>query len=177
MGGMLGQIIALNHPRRLRSLSLLMTTSEIPPEAPDVDDPAYSISQRLMRGGAARALSEGMGPIVDMCLDRWFTTDFVASEPAKRVGRIVAANTPEGYAGGVDALCGFDVTDRLSEITTPTLVLAGEHDLGTPPRCSEVIASRVLDSRLEIIRDARHIANVEQPDAVNAALLGHLKHY
>jgi 3-oxoadipate enol-lactonase len=175
MGGMLGQIIALDYPQRLLSLSLLMTTSEIPPEAPPSDDPAYAISQRLMRGGAARALSEGMEPIAAMCLDRWFSPDFINSAAAQRVGRIVAANTPEGYAGGVDALCGFDVTARLPAVKVPTLVLAGEQDLGTPPRCSEVIAARIPGARLEVISHARHIASVEQPQAVNEALLAHLQ--
>jgi 3-oxoadipate enol-lactonase len=177
MGGMIGQVLTLAHPERVRSLALCMSTSAVPADTPEGDDPAYSICARLMRGAAERAKTQGMEPIVAMCLDRWFTPDFQSSEPAQRVGRIVAANTPTGYCGGVDALCGFDVTARLGEIQQPTLVMPGALDQGTPVRCSEVIAAALPDARLEVIDDARHIAIVEQPEACNRHLLSHLNRY
>lgn len=174
MGGMIGQVMALTYPERLISLSLCMTTSVVPPDTPEGDHPDYSICHRLMRRAAERARSEGMAPIVDMCLDRWFTEDFIPSEQAQRVGRIVAANTPTGYTGGVDALCGFDVTDRLGEIAAPTLILPGELDLGTPVRCSEVLHAGIPGSSMQVIEGAKHIAIVEKPEPVNAALRAHL---
>lgn len=118
-----------------------------------------------------------MDAIVEMCLDRWFTPDFQSSVAAKRVGEIIARNTPVGYRGGVDALCGFDVTARLHEIAAPTLVMPGALDKGTPPRCSDVIADAIPDARLEVIDDARHIAIVERPDACNTHLIQHMKRF
>ena len=177
MGGMIGQEFALAHPERVQSLALCMTTSVVPPDTPPGDDPAYSICARLMRRAADRADAEGMKPIVDMCLDRWFTPAFQTSGPARRVGDIVGANTPKGYRGGVDALCGFDATDRLGAIVAPTLVLPGALDKGTPPRCSDVIAAAIPDARLHVVDDARHIAIVERPDVCNAHLLDHLDRF
>ena len=174
MGGMVGQVFTLAWPDRVASLALLMTTSVVPETAPEGDDPAYSISHALMGRARARALRDGMAPIDDMCLDRWFTPGFVEDPAARRVGEIVAGNSPTGYAGGVDALMGFDVTARLGEIQAPTLVLAGELDPGTPLHCSRTLAAGIPDARLEIIPSTRHIANVERPDLVNGHLRAHL---
>jgi 3-oxoadipate enol-lactonase len=177
MGGMIGQVFCLTYPERVQSLSLCMTTSVVPEDTPAGDDPAYSICARLFRGAAARAEAEGMEPIVAMCLDRWFTPAFQSSAAAQRVGQIVRANAPKGYRGGVDAMSAFDVTERLGEIRMPTLVMPGALDQGTPVRCSEEIAARIPDARLEVIDNARHIAIVEQPDACNRHLLAHLDRY
>ena len=39
----------------------------------------------------------------------------------------------EGYVGQIEAITAFDLTDRLSKIETPLLIIAGEEDLYTPP--------------------------------------------
>ena len=77
-----------------------------------------------------------MEPVVEMCLDRWFTPSFSNSEAARRVGEIVRRTTPSGYRGGVAAMSAFDVTEQLVEIDCPTLVLPAELDQGTPVSCS-----------------------------------------
>jgi len=177
MGGMIGQLLALSHPERLQSLALCMTTSVVPAETPEGDDPAYSICARLMRAAAERSRRDGLGPIVEMCIERWFTPDFRSSDWARRVGRIVAANSVDGYCGGVEALCGFNATERLGDIRMPTLVMPGAIDPSAPPRCSEEIAARIPDARLKVIDGASHIGIVERPDACNACLLDHLNRF
>jgi len=177
MGGMVGQVFALAHPERVRSLSLCMTTSAVPPDTPPDADPNYYICARLFRRAVARAEAEGMEPIVAMCLDRWFTPAFQASAPAQRVAEIIRRNTVRGYRDGVHAMTAFDVTVRLGQIRAPTLVMPAALDQGTPVSCSEVIAAGIADSRLEIVDDARHIAIVEQPEACNRHLLAHLGRY
>jgi len=177
MGGMVGQVFTLAHPERVQSLALCMATSVVPADTPPGGDPAYAICARLFRPAAERAEREGMEPIVAMCLDRWFTPAFQSSAPAQRVGEIVRRNLPKAYRGGVEAMTAFDVTDRLPEIAQPTLVLPAALDPCTPLRCSEEIAARIPDSRLEVIDNARHIAIVERPEACNRSLLAHLDRY
>lgn len=177
MGGMIGQDFTLAHPERVQSLALCMTTSAVPADTPPGEDPAYAICARLFHTAAERAESEGMEPIVAMCLDRWFTPDFQTSAAAQRVGEIIRRNSPQGYCGGVAAMSTFDVTDRLPEIAQPTLVMPAALDQGTPVRCSEEIAARLPHARLEVVDRARHIAVVEQPAACNRHLLAHLDRY
>jgi len=53
--------------------------------------------------------------------------------------------------------------------------MVGEDDPGTPVAASEVMHKRIANSKLVIIPSARHLSNVEQPEAFNANLLTFLK--
>ncbi len=56
--------------------------------------------------------------------------------------------------------------------TCPLLVACGDADLLTPPEHSREIAAAVPHAQLEIVSDAGHMLTMEQPEAVNALLLG-----
>jgi pimeloyl-ACP methyl ester carboxylesterase len=61
-----------------------------------------------------------------------------------------------------------DTLDRLSEITAPTLVLAGELDIATPPRLGRAVAERIPGARFEVLPGEAHQPFQEVPDAFNA---------
>ena len=56
----------------------------------------------------------------------------------------------------------------------PTLVIVGAEDVLTPPAESEAMAAAIRGARLELVPRAGHLANLEQPDALNAALASFL---
>jgi pimeloyl-ACP methyl ester carboxylesterase len=60
-------------------------------------------------------------------------------------------------------------------IKVPTLIIVGEDDPGTPVATSEAMHKRIRNSRLVVLPSARHLSNVEQPEAFNAALIKFLK--
>ena len=66
-----------------------------------------------------------------------------------------------------------DLLDGLAGITAPTLVIAGAEDPATPPWHAERIAEGVRGARVEVLSPAAHLANAEQPGAVNRLLLEH----
>jgi 3-oxoadipate enol-lactonase/4-carboxymuconolactone decarboxylase len=68
----------------------------------------------------------------------------------------------------------MDLRPALPELRAPTLVLVGADDLATPPEHGSAIAAAIPGARLIQIPHAAHLANVEQPDLVSAALLAHL---
>lgn len=67
-------------------------------------------------------------------------------------------------------LPGWSVMDRLAEITTPTLVMAGREDFQYPPEHQAQLAAGIPGSRLEIIERAGHNAQAERPVEVIQAL-------
>lgn len=75
-----------------------------------------------------------------------------------------------GYAYAADAMASTDHTAQLGDIDVATLVVVGEHDQVCPPTESAVIAESIPGAELVTIADAGHLANVEQPDAFNAAI-------
>jgi 3-oxoadipate enol-lactonase len=87
---------------------------------------------------------------------------------------MVSSVPAEGYAGCCEAIAAMDLRDDLPRIAAPTLALAGAEDPATPPEHLEYIAKHIPDAALVVIPDAAHLANLERPDAVNAALLEHL---
>lgn len=61
--------------------------------------------------------------------------------------------------------------ERLAEITAPTLVLIGEHDLPDFQRISARLAEQIPGAHRRVIPGAGHLLPMEQPDAFVAALL------
>tara|TARA_R110002110_G_scaffold413729_1_gene641588 strand:+ start:76151 stop:76864 length:714 start_codon:yes stop_codon:yes gene_type:complete len=59
----------------------------------------------------------------------------------------------------------------LPSITCPTLVLCGAEDTLCSPQLHREMAAKLPNARLSVIDDCGHLATMEQPDSVNAALL------
>lgn len=155
MGGMLGQHFALAAPQRLDKLVLVSTTSRMPPEARTLWD------ERI-----ATARTQGMTAHVESTLARWFTAPYRAAHPEvmARIGALIAATPVNGFAGWGGAICTLDVTDQLDAVRTPTLVVGGADDPGTPPTLSQTIAAAIPGARLEIVPNASHQLVIEQAE-------------
>jgi pimeloyl-ACP methyl ester carboxylesterase len=76
---------------------------------------------------------------------------------------------PEAYDRQAQAYLGHDVLGRLAEIRSPTLVIAGEQDLLTPPWICREVADGIPGARFEIIKGdgSSHVAAIERPDEFN----------
>ena len=166
MGGMVGQCLALNHGDRLLSLALCDTAAIIPKEAQPVWE------ERI---GAARA--QGMQALVESTLERWFTPGYLDHPEVALIRRLFLATPVAGYIGCSEAIRRIAYLERLSEITTPTLIVVGEDDPGTPVAASEAMHERIPDSRLVLLPSAAHLSNIEQADAFNKTLMAFLQEH
>ena len=84
---------------------------------------------------------------------------------------MIARQTPDRYAGQIDALLARpDVTSLLRSIDVPTLVACGRQDAWSPLAQHEEIAALIPGSRVAVFEDCGHMAPMEQPAAVAAAL-------
>ncbi|HVP79104.1 MAG TPA: 3-oxoadipate enol-lactonase [Thermodesulfobacteriota bacterium] len=166
LGGMIGQCLALNHPHRLKSLVLCDTASIVPAEA-----------QPVWQERLDKVSKKGMGGLFEETLERWFTPAFLRrSSPMVNLIREQILATPvAGYVGCAEAIRRLNYLDRISGIKTPTLIVVGEDDPGTPVSASEAMRDRIPGSKLAVLPSARHLSNVEQPEAFNAALLKFLR--
>jgi len=59
---------------------------------------------------------------------------------------------------------------RLAEVSVPTLVLWGESDRIVTPDYGRALAAAIPNSRFEIVREAGHLPQIEQPDATFRAI-------
>lgn len=76
------------------------------------------------------------------------------------------ASSAETAAKLLDACYEVDVTDRLRDIATPTLVLHREHDRAAPLEQSQLIASRIADARLIELPGRSHLPYVGDVDVI-----------
>jgi pimeloyl-ACP methyl ester carboxylesterase len=67
-----------------------------------------------------------------------------------------------------------DVSGRLAEIDVPALVICGQHDAISSPAEMKEIAAKLPRGRFVEIAGAGHMAPLEQPEKVNAAIRGFL---
>jgi 3-oxoadipate enol-lactonase len=160
LGGMVAMWVAAHAPERVDRLALLCTSAAF--GQPD----AWAQRAAAVRAGGTVA-------IADFVLGRWFTPSFAARQPdVVAWARQQLLDTPAGgYAACCAAIEVMDLEPVLGNITAPTLVIAGEDDPATPPEYAKRIAAGIPEARLEVLPGAAHLANVEQPDAVNRLLL------
>jgi pimeloyl-ACP methyl ester carboxylesterase len=77
---------------------------------------------------------------------------------------------PAVYRGDYLACDTFDVLARLGEIGCPTTVVCGAADRMTPPKYAEALRDRIPGATLALIPGAGHMAPIERPAEVSAAL-------
>jgi 3-oxoadipate enol-lactonase len=70
------------------------------------------------------------------------------------------------YLAGLRELSALDVRSRLGQVTVPTLVLCGARDRANIP-LSRGLAAGIPAAELEIVPDATHLWNIQQPEAFN----------
>ncbi len=162
MGGMIGQALGLYHPERLLSLTLCDTAAANPPG-----------SRAIWQERIDLVRKEGLAPIVEPTLERWFTPDFVRPGPPilGKIRRQFLKTSINGYVGCSQAIMELDYLEKLGRIKIPTLVVVGEDDPGTPVSAARAIQEQIVDSKLVILPGARHLSNVEQAGAFNRAVL------
>jgi pimeloyl-ACP methyl ester carboxylesterase len=155
MGGMVVQHLAAEHPQRVKSLSLMMTTSGSRrlPQArarvqralltrPDGRDPAAVVAhlERLLQ----LIGSPGYRPEPEAFRARLQATVARAWRPSGAARQLVAI-----VADG-------DRTPLLARITAPTNVIHGSDDPLVPPACGEDLARRIPGATLDLVPGMGH---------------------
>jgi 3-oxoadipate enol-lactonase len=163
LGGMVAMWLASRAPDRVERLVLCCTAALLGPR--EFWDERAELVRR-----------EGMAAVADTVVGRWFTPRFHETRPSEvdRFRAMLLGTDPESYARCCEAIRDLDLRGDLGAIVAPTVVIAGAEDRSTPVEHAETIVRGIGGSRLLVIPDAAHLANVEQADAVNDAVLEHL---
>ena len=120
------------------------------------------------------AETKGSGAIAEIMLPRLLSPDSLSHNTplVERVRSIITATPVGTITADLRAMAERpDSVDLLPSISCPTLVVVGELDQGTPPADARLMAERIQGARLVIIPKAGHLSNLEQPEALNQALL------
>lgn len=88
----------------------------------------------------------------------------------------IVRQTPNDISEAMRAIAEReDSTELLPDITCPTLIINGTEDAVTTPETAAAMHALIPGSHLELIPDAAHLSNLDQPAIYNRILLDHLR--
>jgi 3-oxoadipate enol-lactonase len=126
---------------------------------------------------AARAEAEGMTPVADAFVPRYFAPETSALRPelAARARATIARTDPRGAAAMLRGMAArVSSEDLFEEIDVPVRVVAGASDAFVTVEKMREIASGIRGATLDVL-DCGHMPLWELPEATTASLEGLLR--
>ncbi len=168
MGGRVAQVMALDHPARIKALVLASTGAAYP----HTKGIPLKIATEMVEWGYEKYVR-------DHSILVGFTEEFVQRHPdrVENYLRVRMANMGpvEFYFRHLLARQGHDTSGRLGEIRCPALILVGEHDRNVTSDISHRTSSEILEqgipgARLVVLPGERHSYFFVNPDAAHVAM-------
>jgi pimeloyl-ACP methyl ester carboxylesterase len=163
MGGAIAQIIAVMHPHRTRSLTLVCTACR-----------NQQWRKELLSGWAEAAEHDGVGAMASRAA-RWVIgpRSFRRLVPVLGwLGPLGFGRSSHAFSAQVAAILAADDTlaELLPTITVPAMVIVGNQDILTPRGDSEELAERIPTAELVVISGAAHGLMIEHASTFNRIL-------
>jgi 3-oxoadipate enol-lactonase len=149
MGSLVGLWLLVHARERIGRAVLASTAAQIP-------DPD------LWNNRIRSARDTGMDGVAMAVAERWFTKTYRDTNPEKveAVMEMVRATPLHGYLAACAAVRDMDQREAIRSITNKALVIAGRHDLSTPPGMGALVASSIEGAQF-VTLEASHLSNVE----------------
>jgi 3-oxoadipate enol-lactonase len=168
MGGYIAVRFWRKYAARLRGLILCDTRLGSHP-------PEVAAARREM---ADRVLREGPAPLVESSLPRLFAESTRRRQPniIERLRQVMMSGDPRGIAAADRAMADrVDMNPELGQIGCRALVLVGQSDVISTPAEMCAIAAAIPGAQFVEIPAAGHMAPLEKPAEVNAAIAAFLE--
>jgi len=151
LGSLVGALLAIRHPGRVRRLMMCAVATEM------AGATAAYLQQR-----AERVRIVGLRGVADASLANAFPETHAAARAAYRA--IYLANDPAAYAELSLALARLRLRpEDWGAIRAPTLVASGAHDFIWPPAAGQQVAALIPGARFAVLPDAGHFPHLQTP--------------
>lgn len=159
MGGQIGQWLGIHASHRLRKLVLCNTGAKI--GAPEFWNTRID-----------SVLTRGMRDVSGAIISRWFTAAFASDHPGvvADTRKTLESANPQGYTSCCAAVRDYDSRSQLPSVSVPTLIIAGDQDLSTPPADGKFIAEQIPRARF-VTLSAAHLSNIGAADRFNSVVM------
>ena len=170
MGGAIAQELVLNHPDQVSRLILACTMGHFARFRINMLEPAIFIKKHDPTNKVFLA------EMLFQCM----THDFLKNPEAVDRMLNMMQNPPfpqstEAFIRQANAVSTFDALDRLGAVRVPTLVLAGDQDILTPPWAARELAAAIPGAKLQILEGGAHGFFWEIPEKTNQAVIEFLR--
>jgi aminoacrylate hydrolase len=167
LGGLVGLELALQRPQLLQSQVLINAWSSPNPHSAR----CFAVRKNLLRDSGPAAYVQAQALFL-------YPADWIAANSAQLAedDAHALAHFPEpaNLLKRIAALQAFDVEAHLSDIRTPTLLIANRDDMLVPWQRSQHLADALPNGELALLEYGGHASSVSDPATFNAVLLDYL---
>jgi pimeloyl-ACP methyl ester carboxylesterase len=153
MGGAISMRYSIDHPDKVIGLILIGTGAKL------------GVSKAILGG-----LSKDFQLTVRDEIGGWAFAKRADKHMVEEAVREMLKCSQDVAIADFEACKEFDIRNSLSSIKAPTLIIVGDEDRLTPPKWSEFLHNKIVESQMKIIKATGHMVMIENPDEVNSAL-------
>ena len=168
LGGYIALSAVLKHPDRFDGL--ILNDTQCIADTPEIKE------NRCL--AIIRIKEKGVELYADESIEKFFSPGSLTKKK-NRIAEVkeMIINTPkQTLYKTLHALAERKETcSRLQEINIPVLIMVGKEDKITPIAAAQQLHEKILNSKLEIIQQAGHLSNLENPTAFNTHLVNFLE--
>ncbi len=169
-GGAMGQVLALDHPKRIDRLVLSATWNR----SDEYFKRSFAARKFLLEKGGAEIYTRASNLAL---FPPWYFDRQAAKLAAFEKASIAAFPPAEIVASRIDAISAFDRAADTHKIQAPTLVICAEDDIVTPIYFSQELARRIPNSMLRTLGTGGHLLMLTMPDAYGGLVTDFLTTY
>lgn len=157
MGGMIAFQIAVDHSQQVKTLTIINSSPAVPYNTLALKITVWSrlVIIKLM----------GLKKLAKVIGKKLFPLDNQGNLRAQLITSMQML-TKSSYSRSLLSFLGWDVSDKLSLLQMPVLVVAAEHDY-TPVELKAEYCKKIKNSKLAVVSDSYHATPSDQPNALN----------
>jgi 3-oxoadipate enol-lactonase len=160
MGGATALGLAERHPDRFDRIIVCDSPCQSTPQSSQQWEERIVIAQ-----------NQGIEPLVEPTIGRWFPPETVAKNPPHldKVRAMIRGTPVNGFIGCAAALAAHDYAAAVTTVKSPVLFMVGEKD-GATPGAMRKLNEKLSGSRFVELSGAGHISNMDRPDQFTRAI-------
>ena len=166
IGSLVARNFATRYGERLRSLILLGSIYKRSEQQQKI------VNERFNQAKKELKLSR-------QALKRWFTDKYLENNPDtyEKISSILSGNNMANFLKVYELFVKHKNDEDFKKIQAKTLVMTGEHDIGSTIEMSQQLNNIIKDSELKIIKDGKHLCGIECADEVNLSIKNFIEKY
>jgi len=159
IGSLIARNFATKYSKRLQSLILLGSIYKRSEQQQKI------VNERFNQAKKELKLSR-------QALKRWFTDKYLENNPNtyEKISSILSENNMANFLKVYELFVRHKNDENFEKIQTKTLVMTGDHDIGSTIEMSQQLNNIIKGSELKIIKDGKHLCGIECADEVNLAI-------
>ena len=166
IGSLIARNFATRYGNQLRSLILLGSIYKRSEQQQKI------VNERFNQAKKELKLSR-------QALKRWFTDKYLENnlDTYEKISSILSGNNMANFLKVYELFVKHKNDEDFKKIQAKTLVMTGEHDIGSTIEMSQQLNNAIKDSELRIIKDGKHLCGIECADEVNLYIKNFIDKY